>query len=220
MSTLDRLHLSARRTVAALALLLAAAASRPVLAVFPNNYPLRDLLRESQWIAEAKVTRHDPEMKRFVVEAAKDLRGKLPFRRLNVNLGAAKDDEAGKLLKRLRAGMPLAVFALRKDASTTFLCYGEGTWFSLTSRTPPPAPAPGAEGGKPAAEAPPEPAAAACGLEALEPNLRRTFAGSTRELLLLLPEVLAGRKKAPPPNPGEPPGLGPEVQAPPPPGKE
>ena len=41
--------------------------------------------------------------------------------------------------------------------------------------------------------------------------LRRTFKGTTDELKQTVADVLAGKAKAPPPNPKEPPGLGPTL---------
>jgi hypothetical protein len=182
-------------------------------AVYPEKYPLRNLLSDAKFVVEAKVARADAEKKRLVVEVARDLKGKLPFRRLNVNLAAGegtakpedakKQDEPDQVLRRVKDGTPLVVFGFRDEKGFKFLAFTEGTWFSVESRTPPPA-----KGEPQAADPPP---AAVCGFDACWPKLRRTYAGSTKDFLALLAEVIAGKREAPPVNDKEPPGLGPEL---------
>jgi hypothetical protein len=193
-----------------LCLICALLLGRTLHAVMKRPYRLKDLLAEAKYIAEGKVLSLDVEKRRAVFEVRKDLKGKLPFRRLNVVLvtpaarkeaAEEKEDDAAKMLPRLRVGLPLVIFAPREKESFLFFGFTEGTWFSLESRTPPP-PAEPKEGGEP-------PPAAVCSFLACEIYMRRTFAGTTKELLALIPEILAGKREPPAWNPNEPPGLGP-----------
>jgi hypothetical protein len=179
-------------------------------ALIKTPYPMKTVIAEAQFIAESKVLELEAEKKRLVIEVSKDLKGKLPFRRLNVNLASPKvddpekkGDDPDKLIRRLRQGLPVVLFALRKEKDYSFLGFSEGTWFSMSSRSSPP---PQADG-----ESQSPPPAAVCAFGACEVYLRRTFAGSTKELLALLPDVLARKREPPPWNEKEPPGLGPEL---------
>ncbi len=177
----------------------------PLRALIERKYPLKEVLRECHFIVEAKVVRLDAGKKRVVVEVQRDLKGKLPFRKLNITLARARKGDAEKMVRRLRLELPLVFFALQREDLFHFLGFTDGTWFSMTSRTPRPAPAnPGTE---PARKVSP----AVCSLRACEIYMRRTYAGKTKTLLGLLPDVLAGKRNPPPLDEKVKPGLGPEL---------
>jgi hypothetical protein len=175
-------------------------------ALIKQPYPLAQMLGEAEQVFEARVASVDAEKKRLVVEWVRDLKGETSFARLNINLRTAKKaDDTEAVLKRVAEKLPLVAFSRRVKDETVLILFTEGTWFSLATKTPP---APREDGAKAPA------GTAACGLNVCEVYLRRTFAGKTKELLALLPEVLAGRKKAPPWNGDVKPGLGPELPPP------
>lgn len=177
-----------------------------VQALIRRDLPLAAVFRESRFIAQAKVVKFDATNKRLVADVVKDFKGKLPFRKLYVNLARSKvKGDAEKMIKRLQLGLPLVIFAVRDKNSFLFLGFTEGTWFSMKSLTPPPPRTPGPDEVK-------KPAGAVCSFTACEIYLRRTYAGKTKELLKLLPGVLAGRQKPPPFDKTRKPDLGPEIE--------
>jgi outer membrane protein assembly factor BamB len=164
-------------------------------AVITRITPLRDLLDEAQLIFTAKVESIDADRPAMVLNVDEHLKGKAEFRRLPVLLKgdeeAAKKEETPKLLRRVAPRLPLVVFVHQKDKQYTAFAYTNGTWFQLT----------GAESeGK-----------VAWNFTHCEPILRKTFSGPTADLKQLVADVLAGKKKPPPPDAKEKPGLGPEV---------
>src|SRR6059058_3672320 len=74
-------------------------------AVITRLTPLREVLAEQQFICVAKVDRLAPDKPAAVLSVAEDLKGKLPYCRLPVNLTgdeeAKKDRHPAALLKRL-----------------------------------------------------------------------------------------------------------------------
>ena len=191
------------------AMLLLLVPQSTLRAVIKRKYPLKSVIAEAEYILEAKVTRLEVKKKRLVVEVIQDFKGKLPFRRLNINLASGRAEDSEKMLRRLREDLHLVLFVVtvrrgvkNRDAGKEFrfLGFSEGTWFSLSSRSPPP------DSGKE-----PETTAAVCAFRCSEIYMRRTYAGTTSELARLLPEVLAGKRPAPRLNDKEKPGLGPEL---------
>jgi hypothetical protein len=200
----------------ALALALALAAGTGLHAVIAYDLPLKNLLRDAKFVLEVKIENLDAAKKRFSMSFVRELKGKLPFGRLNLTLATGKSDEVEKLLKRVRDGLLLVVFALRPDPKAKewlFLAFSEGTWFSFSSESEAPA-VPSSDSGAAAEPRPEELPPAVCRLRSLEIYLRRTFAGTTKEILDLLPDVIAGKRPAPPFDGKVPPGLGPELPPP------
>ncbi|MFN4260060.1 MAG: PQQ-binding-like beta-propeller repeat protein [Gemmataceae bacterium] len=168
-------------------------------AVIMRLTPLADVLKEGQYICVAKVEKLYPEKPALVLVAHDDLKGKLPVRRLLVNLEgdseARKDDHSQKLIKRLAPELPVILFANQRGQRLTVFAYTNGTWFQMVgTRTD-------------------DPERITLAFTHCEPYLRRTYQGTTMELRQVIVDGLAGKKAPPPPNPKEPPGLGPEVPA-------
>ena len=162
--------------------------------------PLQDVLRSSQYVVLAKVEKMYPDRPAMVLAVQEDLKGKLPYRKLPVNLKG--DSEAEKLkhvpqlLKRLADDLPILLFVTdkedKRDNKLIALAYTNGTWMQLV-------------GDKTGADS------VVWSLTHGEPYLRRTYSGPTDELKSLLVDVLAGKKNPPPINKNEKPGFGPEV---------
>src|SRR5262245_26139191 len=77
--------------------------------------PLGDVLKEGQYICVANVEKLYPEKPAAVLVVTEDLKGKLPFRRLPVNLAGdaegKKLDHPAQILKRLAPDLPVVLFA-------------------------------------------------------------------------------------------------------------
>ena len=111
------------------------------------------------------------------------------FTEVSVNLtgDAQGEREREQLLKRLAKDLPLVVFASQRGKSLIAFGYSDGTWFQMTG-----------DGNR-------------WRFTHCEPYLRRTFKGTTAELVQVIEDGLAHRKEPPPPDPKAEPGLGPEV---------
>jgi outer membrane protein assembly factor BamB len=159
--------------------------------------PLSDVLAEYKFICTARVDRVDPARPATVFLVEDDLKGKLPYRRLPVNLtgdrDAQKHNHTAELLKRLAPKLPLVLFVNQRGKRFTAFGYTNGTWFQMV-------------GQQVQAERPIVWAFTHC-----EPYLRRTFKGTTEEMRQTVIDGLSGKKKPPEPNSKEAPGLGPEL---------
>ena len=103
-------------------------------AMIVRKYPMKEVLKQSQYVFEARVKAVDSAKKRLVVELVRDLKGLAPFSRLNINLMVSpKKEHQELLLKRVQNGLPLLVFATRVRGDFFFLGYTNGTWFSMGS---------------------------------------------------------------------------------------
>ncbi|MCS7167758.1 MAG: PQQ-binding-like beta-propeller repeat protein [Gemmatales bacterium] len=175
-------------TLTGIALLLALPSSS---AFIDRLTPLKDLLDDSDYIVVAQTESVSAENKLAVFTAREDLKGKAPFRTLRVQLTPDKEKHVPHLLKRIAPRVPVVFFITQVDKRWLGLGYTNGTWFQVL--------------GQPAG------GAVHWHFVHCEIYLRRTFKGTTDELITTVREVLAGQRKPPPPNPQEPPGLGPEL---------
>lgn len=162
-------------------------------AVIQVLLPLQSLIKTSDLIVMAKVTKVDPDRPSAVIEVGETLKGKSPFQRLPINLTGDKEKHTPELLKRIAVDTPL-VLCVQKQGEKQWmaLAYTNGTWFQLI----------GERDGDQTRWA----------FTHCETYLRRTFKGTTDELRQTVVGVLDGTKKAPPPNPKEAPGFGPELK--------
>ena len=169
-------------------------------AMIVRKYPMKEVLKQSQYVFEARVKAVDSAKKRLVVELVRDLKGLAPFSRLNIKLMVSpKKEHQELLLKRVQNGLPLLVFATRVRGDFFFLGYTNGTWVSRGSKSVP-------------AKDPARRGSAVCSFRYCELYVRRTYKGKTSELLSLLPAVLSGKKPAPAYDPKVKPGVGPELK--------
>jgi outer membrane protein assembly factor BamB len=166
-------------------------------AVITALTPLSAQLKESTFIVVTKVDAVDVDKRTMILVVEEQLKDKLPFARLPVNLkSSAKnaEKEYPVLSKRLAPKLPLVLFVKDQgDGDYYALAFTNGTWFMISGVTP--------QGAK-------EPRWV---LVNLEPYLRRTYKGTTAEMRQTVIDGLAG-KKVPPPNDKEEPGVGPEVK--------
>jgi hypothetical protein len=179
-------------------LLIALIATPALFAVITALLPLQDVVRGSQYIVYAKVEKLYPDKLAMLLSVTEDLKGKIPFRKLPVDLKG--DSEAGKLkhvpqlLKRLADDLPILLFVEDKSKKLTALAYTNGTWMQFV-------------GDKTGADT------AVWSLTHGEPYLRRTYKGPTSDLRQTIIDVLAGKRRAPAIDNQEAPGFGPEISA-------
>ncbi len=168
------------------------ATPREAAAVIQILLPLKAVLDDSQTIIVAKVERLDPAKPAMVLTATESFKGGTPFSRLPVNLAGDKERHTPRLLKRIAEGTPIVLFIKKEsDGKYMALGYTEGTWLQLLGQT--------------------DDGQTRWAFTHCETYLRRTYKGTTSELRALVADVLAGKRKAPPPDPKERPGFGPEL---------
>jgi len=160
-----------------LPLLLAGTLALPAGAVITRLYPLADLIADAEVIVLAKVGKNDGKTVELVREAA--LKGKPPEKGTLLLTGGDDKTQVPTIRQRLKPGAQAVVFARGRYV----LGYTTGGWFRADSRS-----------GKPLQ------------FVHLEPYLRRTYRGEVAALAQVVRDVLAGKRKAPAPDPNAKPG--------------
>ena len=190
-----------RRIAPAIGLLLAAGLSlvfaAPARAVITRLTPLAEILSGQEFIFTATIEKVDPAIPGIVLNVGANLKGKVPFNRMPVNMTgdseAQKEKHSEQLLKRVKPGLSVMVFASGRGKKFTAFVYSDGTWFQILGVK--------GDGNK-----------VTWSLAHGEPYLRRTFKGTTAELKQIIEDGLANKKEPPKPNEKEEPGFGPEVK--------
>jgi len=154
---------------------------------------LAELVSESSFIVEAQIVSVDEKRPAMVLQVTRPLKGKTELKKLPVligegDAGAKKRNEVPQLLQRIAEKLPVVVFVSQRDKEYTAFVFSEGTWYSLEGQT--------VDG------------EVRWRFAHLEPYLRRTFAGSTTELL----QLLQANKGYPKPDAKGKPGLGPPLK--------
>lgn len=181
-------------TVGLVAILAALLLTHEAIAFIQKLFPLQEFIDDSDFLFMAKVEKVDPNKPSAVLVLSEHLKGKAPFTRLPINLSGDKQKHTPQLLKRIAADLPLVVGVKKQDdGKFMLLAFSNGTWFQVLGQT---------DGDQ-----------IRWAFTHCEIYLRRTFKGTTAELQQTLVDVLAGKVKAPPPNPKEPPGFGPVIEA-------
>jgi outer membrane protein assembly factor BamB len=182
-----------RRLMACLVLILAAP---PGLALITRLTALSDMLASATFVVVAKVESIDEKRPAMTLTFDEALKGKPGWKKLPALLEgdatAKKFKEPPELLKRLGKEQSIVLFVNQHESEYAAFAFTEGTWFSLTGTT--------VEG------------EVRWSFTHLEPYLRRTFKGTTKEMVTVVKDALDGKKKPPGPNAKEKPGLGPEVK--------
>ncbi|MBI1916674.1 MAG: PQQ-binding-like beta-propeller repeat protein [Planctomycetes bacterium] len=170
----------------------------PARGLITKPLSLKAILDEANHVCVVKIESVDPERPAMVLLVDADLKGKLPPRRLPVNLKGDSEGQKLKhppqLLKRFAKDLPVVLFMSQKPNRFVGFGFSNGTWFQLLGR-------------KDTASD-----RVSWMLTHGEPYLRRTFKGTTAEMRQLVEGVLKGTVKAPEPNLKEEPGFGPEVK--------
>jgi outer membrane protein assembly factor BamB len=160
---------------------------------------LEQLVNDQSLIFTATVTEFLPDKPGMVIIPTEKLRGEFPFDRVPVNLTG--DDEAKKekqlpiVLERLEKDLPLVIFANRRGATINAVAYTNGTWLRLSGQVE-------KDGDKEVTR---------WQFRHCETYFRRTYKGTTDELLKAIRGGLKG-EKLPPYNEKEEPGYGPPLK--------
>jgi hypothetical protein len=188
-------------------LVVVASATARVDAVIKTPLALKAVLNMSVDVLEARVVTVDKKKGRVIFEWSRDVKGRTKIAKFAVTVASKVKKDFERLDKRLRSGVPVVVFISKGGKSTRFLFFSEGTWFSSTyvSGMKP--------GERPREQAKPKDTTGTS-FSACEIYLRRTYAGTTKDLLALLPDVIKGKRKSPKWNGKIKPGLGPELPPP------
>lgn len=182
-------------TIVFAALIAALLLSHEAVAFIQKLFPLQEFIDDSDFLFTAKVERVDPDKPSAVLILGEYLKGKAPFTRIPINLTGDKQKHTPQLLKRITSDLPLVVGVKKQDdGKFMMLAFTNGTWFQVLGQT---------DGDQ-----------TRWAFTHCEIYLRRTFKGTTADLKQTVTDVLAGKAKAPPPNPKEPPGFGPVLELP------
>jgi outer membrane protein assembly factor BamB len=169
--------------------------SVPAFGVIIRLTPMADLLKDSTFIAEATVDTLDAKRPAMMLKLGKSLKGKPEFAKMpvliNGDAGAKKRKEVPQLLERVSEKMQLVVFAVKRGKGWLGFGYTNGTWFAMSGQV--------VEG------------EVRWTFDHLEPYLQRTYKGTTAEMIKLIGDVQAGKRKPPPPDAKGKPGLGPKA---------
>ncbi|MBI5759164.1 MAG: hypothetical protein HZA46_11665, partial [Planctomycetales bacterium] len=166
----------------------------PSLAFIERLTPLQNLIGDADFIFVARVSSLDRDKPTMVLTVGDGLKGKPAFTRMPINLTGDKEKHTPQLLERLERDLPVVVFVTSLESKQVGLAYTNGTWFQILGQSV-------------AGDATVRWSFTHC-----EIYLRRTFIGTTDEMRQVLSDVVAGKRKAPPPNPKEKPGLGEPVK--------
>ena len=179
--------------VGLVAVLAALLLTHQAVAFIQKLFPLQEFIDDSDFLFTAKVERVDPDKPSAVLVLGEHLKGKAPFTRIPINLTGDKQKHAPQLLKRIAPDLPLIVGVKKQDGGKfMMLAFTNGTWFQVLGQT---------DGDQ-----------TRWAFTHCEIYLRRTFKSTTDELKQTVTDVLAGKAKAPPPNPKEPAGFGPVLE--------
>jgi outer membrane protein assembly factor BamB len=183
---------------AVLTILLAATATQ---AAITKLTPLAEVLESDQYIFVAKAEKLDPGNKdrpTATFKLDKKLKGSPPFERIPVNMTG--DDEGKKagdtktIFERLDTSRELVFFVRKQGTIFNAKVFVEGSWFSIYGTLD--------SDGKTIRWA----------LLHGEPFLRRTFKGTSAELVKTIEDAVAKKAKPPEPNEKEKPGYGPVIE--------
>jgi len=183
---------------AALLLLLVAAVVTPAPAVIMKLTPLAEILEGDDFIFVATVERLEPDRPGAVFKVERPLKGRPPYERLAVNMTG--NDESKKandtqiIFDRLDESRQLVFFVSKRGKNHNAKVFVEGSWFSVHGTEDP------------------TDKTVRWAFQNGEPFLRRTFKGSSAELIRVIEDGLSGKAKPPAPNEKEKEGYGPPVQ--------
>ncbi|HVL12954.1 MAG TPA: PQQ-binding-like beta-propeller repeat protein [Gemmata sp.] len=182
-----------RLSAPALATLLLLAAPAP--AVIMKLTPLAEILENDDYILVAAIDKLEPEKPLAVFKVEKVLKGKPAYDRIAVNMTgndeAKKAGDAKTIFDRLDPSRKVVVFVGKRGKNHNAKVFVEGSWFSVHGT-----------------EDPADKTVRWAFLNG-EPFLRRTFKGTTAEMLKAIEDGLAGKAKPPAPDEKEPKGYGP-----------
>jgi outer membrane protein assembly factor BamB len=165
-------------------------------ALITATTPLKTLMDDATLIVTARVELLDPKRPAMMLAVDEALKGKASFAKVPVAIQLDEEIRAKQvpqLLRRLAVKVPLIVFVSKQEKDYIAFAYSNGTWFQMTGVETEDGPR--------------------WKVTHFEPYLRKAFRGTTADLQQVLADVLAGKRKPPPPDAKEKPDIGPEIEA-------
>lgn len=169
-----------------------------VSAVIMKLTPLAEVLETEDFIFICTVDKVDPQKPSATFKFEKNLKGEAPFEKLPVNMTgnaeAVKNNDTKTILDRLDSTRKVIFFVSKRGKKYNAMAFVEGSWFAMqgtqddTDKT------------------------VRWAFLSGEPYLRRTFKGTSTELVKVLEDGLAKKAKPPAPDEKEKPGYGPPAE--------
>lgn len=148
--------------------------------------PLKEVLDQSSTVLVGRLESVDAEKRIAVGAVERALKGKMEFRRIQMNLGIGPRDHVNYLMPRLRVGEPFIIFYKQEKRNLASCVHAGDTWFQLFATDER------------------DRRKVWWRLTHLEIYMGRTYNGSSRGLVKLSSDVVAGRVRPPKPNPSVP----------------
>src|SRR5580692_5686378 len=187
-----------RIVFASLALALLALTAGQASAVIMKLTPLAEVLETEDFIFSGTVDKIDPDKPSVVFKLDKNFKGESPFERIPVNMTgnaeAKKNNDTKTILERLDSLRKVVFFVSKRGKKYNAMAFVEGSWFSMQGTQD--------ETDKVVRWA----------FQNGEPFLRRTFKGTSAELVKIIDDGLAKKAKPPAPDEKEKPGYGPAIE--------
>jgi len=169
-----------RRLAWTLLPLLAAASA----GMIERIYALQEVLDESTHVLVGRIEHVDRDARTAVATVERALKGKAERKQVRMNIALGPAHHAKYLVARLEKGAPAILFYKREGDNLACLVHASDTWFQLF-----------------ATDEPANRDRTWWRFTHIEEHMGRTFNGSTKDLIALAADVLAGRAKAPAPDP-------------------
>lgn len=147
-------------------------------------YALQEVLNESSHVLVGHVESVDAKARTAVAVVDQVLKGKAERKRIRMNIGLGPAHHAKYLVERLEPGAPAILFYKREGTNIACLVHAADLWFQLF-----------------ATDEPEKRDRIWWRFTHIEEHMGRTFDGSTKDLVKLTGDVLAGRAKPPRPDP-------------------
>jgi outer membrane protein assembly factor BamB len=181
-----------------LALALLALTAGQAGAVIMKLTPLAEVLETEDFIFVSTIDKIDAAKPSATFKHEKNLKGEAPFERIPVNMTgnaeAVKNNDTKTILERLDNTRKIVFFVSKRGKKYNAMAFVEGSWFSLQGTQD--------ETDKVVRWA----------FQNGEPFLRRTFKGTSAELVKIIEDGLVKKAKPPAPDEKEKPGYGPAVE--------
>jgi len=165
-------------------------------AVIKVDTPLKTIERDSTIILVGKVEKYFADKPAMLVSLTEEIKGKAPFSKLPINCKVdapktAKENQIPELLKRFGPDLDVVFFIKPRGKLYLAFAFTNGTWFQMNGTQ--------TESDK-----------AVFTLVSAEPYFRKTFKGSTDELVKILKSHADGKGMLPELDSKVEPGFGPE----------
>jgi hypothetical protein len=150
-------------------------------------YALQEVFDESGNICAGKIEKVDTANKQIVAKIDRDLKGQNPYLKIQINTNTSLPQFIPYMMAKIKPGQTILVFYKREADAIASLCYMDNFWFQLY--------------GQHVADY----NQMWWRMTHVEIRMNRTWVKSVAELVNLIPDVLAGKTKAPAPDPNVPP---------------